>query len=80
MIGFRDVTKSLKLDEDINDIGKVFMVTDTIKIEEIVVDAHHELRPKSFSSNIYITGGQYHSNLKCSATVVQWHLEPLPSE
>ncbi len=66
MIGFRDVTKSLKLDEDINDIGKVFMVTDTIKIEEIVVDAHHELQPKSFSSNIYITGGQYHSNLKSS--------------
>ncbi|HJN97842.1 MAG TPA: carboxypeptidase-like regulatory domain-containing protein, partial [Candidatus Marinimicrobia bacterium] len=66
MIGFRDVTKSLKLDEDINDIGNVFMVTDTIKIEEIVVDAHHELQPKSFSSNIYITGGQYHSNLKSS--------------
>ena len=66
MIGFRDVTKSLKLDEDINDIGKVFMVTDTIKIEEIVVDAHYELQPKSFSSNIYITGGQYHSNLKSS--------------
>ena len=66
MIGFRDVTKSLKLDEDINDIGKIFMVTDTIKIEEIVVDAHHELQPKSFSSNIYITGGQYHSNLKSS--------------
>ena len=66
MIGFRDVTKSLKLAEDINDIGKVFMVTDTIKIEEIVVDAHHELQPKSFSSNIYIAGGQYHSNLKSS--------------
>ena len=66
MIGFRDVTKSLKLDEDINDIGKVFMVTDTIKIEEIVVDAHHELQPKSFLSSIYITGGQYHSNLKSS--------------
>ena len=66
MIGFRDVTKSLKLDEDINDIGKVFMVTDTIKIEEILVDTHHELQPKSFSSNIYITGGQYHSNLKSS--------------
>ncbi len=66
MIGFREVTKLLKLDEDINDIGKVFMVTDTIKIEEIVVDAHHELQPKSFSSNIYITGGQYHSNLKSS--------------
>ena len=66
MIGFRDVTRLLKLDEDINDIGKVFMVTDTIKFEEIVVDAHHELQPKSFSSNIYITGGQYHSNLKSS--------------
>jgi iron complex outermembrane receptor protein len=66
MIGFRDVTKSLKLDEDINDIGKVFMVTDTIKIGEILVDAHHELQPKSFSSNIYITGGRYHSNLKSS--------------
>ena len=48
MIGFREVTKLLKLDEDINDIGKVFMVTDTIKIEEIVVDAIMNFNLKVF--------------------------------
>jgi hypothetical protein len=66
MIGFKDVTRLLKLDEDMNDLGRVFMVMDTIKIEEILVDAHHELQPKSFASNIDFTGNKYHENLKAS--------------
>tara|TARA_B110000438_G_scaffold301464_1_gene356412 strand:+ start:1104 stop:3296 length:2193 start_codon:yes stop_codon:yes gene_type:complete len=66
MIGFKDVKKSLFLDQDSYDIGKVLMLRDTIKIEEIVVDAHYELQPENFSSNIYIVGNQYHGNLKSS--------------
>jgi len=66
MIGFKDVDTSLDLERDANDIGEILMIRDTIKIDEVNVDAHSELEPKSFSSNIYITGSQYHSNLKSS--------------
>ena len=66
MIGFKDLSITFELDQGNNDIGKVLMNRDTIKIDQIIVDAHHELQPKSFSSNIYITGSQYHNNLKSS--------------
>ena len=66
MIGFRDVNTSFELDRDSYNIGKISMIRDTIKIEPIVVDAHHELQPKNFSSNIYISGSQYHINQKSS--------------
>ena len=66
MIGYKDKEKSIVLDKTSYDLGVIYMLRETIKIEEIIVDAHHELQPKSFSSNIYITGGQYHSNLKSS--------------
>ncbi len=66
MIGFKDVNSSFELDSDIYDLGTVLMARDTITIKEIIVDAHHELQPKSYSSNVYVTGSQYHSNLKSS--------------
>ena len=66
MIGFKDVSKSIKIDKENNNIGKIFMNRDTIKINKILVEAHQELEPKSFSSNIYITGSKYHSNLNSS--------------
>ena len=66
MIGYEDVIKPLKLSMGANDIGNIFMVMDTIKIEGIIVDAHRNLQPKSFSSNIDIAGNEYHSNLKSS--------------
>jgi len=66
MMGFKDVALSLKLDKYINDIGQVLMIADTVKMKEIRVDAHHELEPKHFSSNIYITGSEYHNDLKSS--------------
>lgn len=66
MIGFKEVNSSLELDSDIYDLGTVLMARDTITIEEIIVDAHHEIQPEPFSSNIYVTGSQYHSNLKSS--------------
>ena len=64
MIGFKDVNRSLVLNKDSHDLGKVFMSRDTIKIQEIVVDAHHELRPHEFASNVYFSGEEYHENLK----------------
>ena len=66
MIGFADVTKSFKLDKNISGIGDVFMSLDAIKIKGIVVDAHRNLQPKSFSSNIDVVGNEYHKNAKSS--------------
>ena len=66
MIGFKDINRSLVLGENAYDLGTISMSRDTIKVEEIVVDAHHELQPKSFSSNISLAGNQYHKNLKSS--------------
>ena len=66
MIGFKEINRSLVLQENRHDLGTIAMSRDTIKVEEIVVDAHHELQPKSFSSNIFVVGDQYHRNLKSS--------------
>jgi iron complex outermembrane receptor protein len=66
MIGFEDMNTSFELDSDFYDLGKIMMTMDTIKIEQINVDAHHELQPKNFSSTIYIAGNKYHRNLKSS--------------
>ena len=52
MIGFKDVNRSLLIQKNSHDLGTVSMAKDTIAIKEIVVDAHHELEPKSFSSNL----------------------------
>ena len=66
MIGFKDVEKQLELDEGVYDLGRVFMVRDTIKIGQIDVDAHNQIEPKSYLSNEYIVGSKYHLNLKSS--------------
>ena len=66
MIGFKEINRSLVLQANRYDLGTIAMSRDTIKVEEIVVDAHHELQPKSFSSNIFVVGDQYHKNLKSS--------------
>ena len=66
MIGFKDVLKSMKLDEDSYDLGNVFMSRDTLKIEQINVNAHQELQPNNFASNSIMTGKKYHQKLKAS--------------
>ena len=63
MIGFKDVKRTLVLDKDSYDLGKVSMLRDTIKINEIFVDAHHTLQPHEFGSNINFSGEEYHQNL-----------------
>ena len=66
MIGFKDVFKTINLAQKNNDIGQVLMITDAVEMQEIHVDAHQELEPKRFLSNIYISGNKYHSNVKSS--------------
>ena len=64
MIGFKDVNRYLTIDKDSHDIGTVSMLRDTLKINEIVVDAHHKLQPSQFASNVYFSGEKYHQNLQ----------------
>ena len=64
MIGFKDVRRLLLIEKNSYDLGKVSMAKDTITIKEIVVDAHHELKPEEFLSNIYVSGSKLQENLK----------------
>ena len=64
MIGFKDVTKSILIKNNRHDLGIVSILKDTITIKEVVVDAHYQLRPKEFLSNIHLSGGRLQENLK----------------
>ena len=64
MIGFKEVENIILMDEISYDLGKVIMIKDTIKLDQIDVEAHHEIQPKDFGSNIVVSGDQYHTNLK----------------
>jgi len=64
MIGFKDVTKSILIKNNRHDLGIVPILKDTITIKEVVVDAHYQLRPKEFLSNIDLSGGRLQENLK----------------
>ena len=66
MVGFKEVEKPLELNEGVYDLGRVFMIRDTIKIGQIDVDAHNQIEPKNYLSNEYIVGSKYHLNLKSS--------------
>ena len=66
MIGFKDVNKLFELDKPNYDLGKILMVRDTLIADQIIVDSHLELQPKTSTSSIYITGEEYQKNLKSS--------------
>ncbi len=66
MIGFKDVNKLFELDKPNYDLGKILMVRDTLIADQIIVDSHLELQPKTSASSIYITGEEYQKNLKSS--------------
>jgi len=66
MIGFKDVNKLFKLNRPNYDLGKILMIRDTLKVDQIIVDSHLELQPKDFASAMYIAGEKYHKNLKSS--------------
>ena len=48
MIGFKEVENIIIMDEISYDLGKVIMIKDTIKLDQIDVEAHHEIQPKDF--------------------------------
>ena len=64
MIGFKEVKNTIIMDGLSYDLGKVIMVKDTIKLNQIDVEAHHELQPHNFASNVEFYGKEYHENLK----------------
>ena len=64
MIGFKEVKNTIIMDGLSYDLGTVIMVKDTIKLNQIDVEAHHELQPYNFASNIDFYGREYHENLK----------------
>ena len=64
MIGFKDVDRSFILEKGIHDLGKISMLRDTLKIDEVVVDAHQNLQPSEFASNIAVSGEKFHQNLQ----------------
>ena len=64
MIGFKDVKKSLLIEKNSYDLGIVSLAKDTITIKEIIVDAHHEIKPQELLSNISVSGSRLQENLK----------------
>ena len=66
MIGFKDIKTIVVINELINDLGTIIMFKDTLKLDQINVEAHHELQPKDFISSIVVSGNKYHTNLKSS--------------
>lgn len=64
MIGFKDLDRSFILEKGIHDLGKISMLRDTLKIDEVVVDAHQNLQPSEFASNIAVSGEKFHQNLQ----------------
>ena len=66
MIGFKDVDKLFELDKSNYDLGEILMKRDTLIADQIIVDSHLELQPANHHSTIYISGKEYHKNLKAS--------------
>ena len=54
----------MELDEESYDLGKIVMLRDTLLFQVIDIDAHDELQPHNFASNIDFSGKEYHENLK----------------
>ena len=64
MIGYKKTKQSVALKNINNNIGKIYLDVDTLKFQELNVDAHSKIKPKSFSSNIDVVGEKYHKVLK----------------
>ena len=70
MIGFKDVNKTFLLDRTDYDLGDIFMKRDTLLADQIIVDSHLDLEPKSVASSSYIAGEEYQKNLKSSLALM----------
>ena len=64
MMGYKKVSKLIALKNTVNDLGKIYLDVDILKFQELNVDAHSEMKPTSFLSNIELAGDSYHKVLK----------------
>ena len=64
MMGYKKVSKLVALKNTGNDLGKIYLDIDILKFQELNVDAHSEMKPTSFLSNIELAGDSYHKVLK----------------
>ncbi len=64
MMGYKKVSKLVALKSTGNDLGKIYLDIDILKFQELNVDAHSEMKPTSFLSNIELAGDSYHKVLK----------------
>ena len=64
MMGYKKVSKLITLKNTGNDLGKIYLDVDILKFQELNVDAHSEMKPTSFLSNIELAGDSYHKVLK----------------
>ena len=64
MIGYKKTNRVVALKSINNDIGKIYLDIDTLKFQELNVNAHSQVKPTSFSSNIDVVGEKYHKVLK----------------
>ena len=64
MMGYKKVSKLVALKNTGNNLGKVYLDVDVLKFRELNVDAHSEMKPTSFLSNIELAGDSYHKVLK----------------
>ena len=64
MMGYKKVSKLIALKNTGNDLGKIYLDVDILKFQELNVDAHSEMKPTSFLSNIELAGDSYHKVLK----------------
>jgi len=66
MVGFKNLHKIIAPNKLMYDLGTITMFKDTLVMDKIIVDAHHELHPKGFTSNIVVAGDKFHTKLKSS--------------
>jgi len=66
MVGFKNLHKIIVPNKLMYDLGTITMFKDTLIMDKIIVDAHHELHPKDFTSNIVVAGDKFHTKLKSS--------------
>ena len=64
MMGYKDIETVINIQKDMNDLGTLFMVIDTLKIDQINVSAHQDLLPTQYASSSHIFGKKYQENLK----------------
>lgn len=64
MMGYKDIVKDIHIQKGVNDLGALYMISDTLKIDQVNVSAHYDLLPTQYASSRQIFGKKYQENLK----------------